>query len=77
MLSQEACYQLMLGLVMSHLDYMNAILMNLPQREIQNCKGYKIWLLKSYYARASLKVPKRVYSNYIGSQYIDMYNTKY
>ena len=31
MLSQEACHQLMLGLVMSHLDYVNAI--NLPQRE--------------------------------------------
>ena len=35
MLSQEACHELMLGLVMSHLDYINAILINLPQREIQ------------------------------------------
>ena len=35
MLSQEACHQLMLGLVMSHLDYVNAILINLLQREIQ------------------------------------------
>ena len=31
MLSQEAYHQLMLGLVMSHLDYINAILINLPQ----------------------------------------------
>ena len=35
MLAQEACHQLMLRLVMSHLDYVNAILINLPQREIQ------------------------------------------
>ena len=35
MLSQEECHQLMLGLVTSHLDYVNAILINLPQREIQ------------------------------------------
>ena len=34
MLSQEACHQLILGLVISHLDYVNAILINLPQREI-------------------------------------------
>ena len=47
MLSQEACHQLMLGLVMSHLNNMNAILINLPQREkYKRCKGYKIWLLK-------------------------------
>ena len=30
MLSQEACHQLMLGLVMSHFDYMNAISINQP-----------------------------------------------
>ena len=35
MLSQEAYHQLMLGLVISHLDYVNAILINLPQGEIQ------------------------------------------
>ena len=77
MLSQEACHQLMLGLVMSHLDYVNAILINLPQREIQNYKEYKIWLLKLYYIKASMKVHKRVYGNYIGSQYIGIYNIRY
>ena len=35
MLSLEACHQLMLGLVMSHLDNMNAILINLSQTEFQ------------------------------------------
>ena len=52
MLSQEACHQLMLGLVMSHHDYMNAILINLPQREIQKLQriqnmAAKIVLCKS------------------------------
>ena len=55
MLSQEACHQLMLGLVMSIPDYMSVILINLPQREIQSCKEYNIWLLKLYYARTSMK----------------------
>ena len=54
MLSQEACHQLMLGLVMSHLDYVNAILINLPQREIQKLQriqnmSAKIPLCKSKY----------------------------
>ena len=54
MLPQEACHQLMLGLVMSHLDYMNAILINLSQREIQKQQRIqnmvaKIALCKSRY----------------------------
>ena len=57
MLSQEACHQLMLGLVMSHLDYINAILINLPQREIQKLQriqnmAAKIVLCKSKYERS-------------------------
>ena len=54
MLSQEAYQQLILGLVISHLDYVNAILINLPQREthklqrIQNMAA-KIVLCKSKY----------------------------
>ena len=52
--SQEACHQLMLGLVMSHLDYANAILINLPQREIQKLQriknmAAKVVLFKSKY----------------------------
>ena len=52
MLSQEACHQLILGLVMSHLDYVNAILINLPQREIHKLQriqnmAAKIVLCKS------------------------------
>ena len=54
MLSQEACHQLILGLVMSHLDYVNAILKNLPQREIHKLQRIqnmpaKIVLCKSKY----------------------------
>ena len=54
MLSQEACHQLMLGLVMSHLDYVNAILINLPQREIQKLQriqnmAAKVVLCKNKY----------------------------
>ena len=54
MLSQEACHQLILGLVMSHLDYVNAILINLPQREIHKLQriqnmAAKIALCKSKY----------------------------
>ena len=54
MLSQEACHQLMLGLVMSHLDYVNAILINQPQREIHKLQriqnmAAKIVLCKSKY----------------------------
>ena len=54
MLSQEACHQLILGLVMSHLDYVNAILVNLPQREIHKLQriqnmAAKIVLCKSKY----------------------------
>ena len=54
MLSQEACHQLILGIVMSHLDYVNAILINLPQREIQKLQRIKnmtakIVLYKSKY----------------------------
>ena len=54
MLSQEACHQLMLGLVMSHLDCVNAILINLPHREIQKLQriqnmAAKIVLCKSKY----------------------------
>ena len=58
MLSQEACHQLMLGLVMSHLDYVNAILKKPTTETFKNCKGYKIWLLKLYYARTSMRVPE-------------------
>ena len=46
MLSQEACHQLMLGLVMSQLDYVNAILVNLPQREIQKLQRIQIMAAK-------------------------------
>ena len=54
MLSQEACHQVMLGLVMSLLDYVNAILINIPQREIQKLPriqnmAAKIVLCKSKY----------------------------
>ena len=54
MLSQEACHQQILGLVMSHLDYVNAILINLPQREINKLQriqnmAAKIVLCKSKY----------------------------
>ena len=54
MLSQEACQQLMLGLVMSHLDYINAILINLSQGEIQKLQriqnmAAKVVLCKSKY----------------------------
>ena len=54
MLSQEACHQLILGLVMSHLDNINAILINLPQREIQKLQriqnmAVKIITCKSKY----------------------------
>ena len=42
MLSQEAHHQLMLGLVMSHLDYVNAILINLPREKFKNYKECKI-----------------------------------
>ena len=52
MLSQEACHQLTLGLVMLHLDYMNPILINLPQRDIQKLQRIQ----KMYYARTSMKV---------------------
>ena len=52
MLSQEACHQLILGLVMSHLDCVNVILINLPQREIHKLQrvqnvAAKIVLCKS------------------------------
>ena len=54
MLSQEACHQLMLGLVMLHLDYINVILINLPHREIQKLQriqnvAAKVVLYKSKY----------------------------
>ena len=54
MLSQEVCHQVILGLVMSHLDYVNAILINLPQREIHKLQriqnmSAKIVLCKSKY----------------------------
>ena len=32
---------------------------------------------KSYYVRASMKVHERIYWNYIGSQYIGIYNIRY
>ena len=62
MLSQEACHQLILELVMSHLDYVNAILINLAQREIHKLQriqnmAAKIVLCKSKYesSRESLQ----------------------
>ena len=36
-----------------------------------------MWLLKLYYIRASMKVHVRGYENYIGYQYIGIYNIKY
>ena len=57
MLSQEAYHQLILGLLMSHLDYVNAILINLPKREIHKLQriqnmAAKIVLCKSKYERS-------------------------
>ena len=54
MLSQESCPQLILGLVMSHLEYVNAISINLPQSEIQKLQriqnmAAKVVLCKNKY----------------------------
>ena len=55
MLSQEACHQLMLGLVMSHLDYVNAILINLPQREIQKLQRIQNMVAKDVLCKNKYK----------------------
>ena len=54
MLYQEACHQLKVRLVMSHLDYMNAVLRNLPQTEIKKLQrienmAAKVVLCKNKY----------------------------
>ena len=42
-LTINACKTLVQGLVLSHLDYANAIFVGIPKRNIQSYKKYKTW----------------------------------
>ena len=46
-LTTEACHAAMLATVISHLDYANAIMVGLPEKNIlQSCSMFRIWLQK-------------------------------
>ena len=45
-LTKDAWHSLVLGLIISHLDYANVLFINLPECQIKNYKEYKIWLLR-------------------------------
>ena len=65
-LTDDVCKTLVSALVLSHLDYANAILSSLPEVDIKKCSGSRTWLHSWYLIVQKWKVLHGVLEVFIG-----------
>ena len=76
-LTDEATETIAVGIVMSHLDYSNAILIGLPKQEISRLQREQVLAARAVLGRKANESSTNVLNNFIGYQSISESNTKF